>query len=210
MAKVRTLVGSEDAMSYRVKLDVFEGRSTLPTSSRRKVDIWLVSRPHHRRIAPEPARDDEPRRGRRVSRDGGDADPHQVAHAAASLEADVEPDEDPRADWSNSWSSTSAIARRRSRSALGVDPRRVPSRSTPDTDQSEGIRLRDVTVADLLEAFRRSWSGAREPRDVRGIGRRGRPADRPPDGDGRAVASVTLCRRAVAAAWWRRSWPSSS
>jgi segregation and condensation protein A len=68
-----------------------------------------------------------------------------------------EPDEDPRADLVQQLVEYQRY--REAAVALGERPvlardvfRRDPA--VPDDDQSEGIRVRDVTVADLLEAFR--------------------------------------------------------
>jgi segregation and condensation protein A len=68
-----------------------------------------------------------------------------------------EPDEDPRADLVQQLVEYQRY--REAAVALGERPvlardvfRREPA--VPDTDQGDGIRLRDVTVADLLEAFR--------------------------------------------------------
>ncbi len=68
-----------------------------------------------------------------------------------------EPDEDPRADLVQQL----VEYQRYREAAVALGERAVLSRdvfrrepAAPDTDQSEGVRLRDVTVADLLEAFR--------------------------------------------------------
>jgi len=68
-----------------------------------------------------------------------------------------EPDEDPRADLVHQLVEYQRF--REAAAALGERPvlerdvfRRDPA--VPETDQGEGVRLRDVTVADLLEAFR--------------------------------------------------------
>jgi segregation and condensation protein A len=68
-----------------------------------------------------------------------------------------EPDEDPRADLVHQL-----IEYQRYReAAVALGERSVLSRdvfrrdpAVPDTDANEGVRLRDVTIADLLEAFR--------------------------------------------------------
>ena len=68
-----------------------------------------------------------------------------------------EPEEDPRADLVHQLVEYQRF--REAAAALGERPvlerdvfRRDPA--VPETDQGEGVRLRDVTVADLLEAFR--------------------------------------------------------
>lgn len=68
-----------------------------------------------------------------------------------------EPDEDPRADLVQQL----VEYQRYREAAVALGERAVLSRdvfrrdpAVPDTDASEGVRLRDVTVADLLEAFR--------------------------------------------------------
>ncbi|MCC6848958.1 MAG: segregation/condensation protein A [Deltaproteobacteria bacterium] len=68
-----------------------------------------------------------------------------------------EPDEDPRADLVHQLVEYQRF--REAAAALGERPvltrdvfRREPA--VPDRDPGEGVRLRDVTVADLLEAFR--------------------------------------------------------
>ncbi len=68
-----------------------------------------------------------------------------------------EPDEDPRADLVQQL----VEYQRYREAAVALGDRAVLSRdvfrrdpAVPDTDASEGVRLRDVTVADLLEAFR--------------------------------------------------------
>ncbi len=68
-----------------------------------------------------------------------------------------EPDEDPRADLVHQLIEYQRF--REAAVALGERPvleRDVFRRSTaaPENDEGEGIRLRDVTIADLLEAFR--------------------------------------------------------
>jgi segregation and condensation protein A len=68
-----------------------------------------------------------------------------------------EPDEDPRADLVHQLVEyqrfREAAVKLGERSVLERDVfRRDPA--VPETDQGEGVRLRDVTVADLLEAFR--------------------------------------------------------
>lgn len=73
-------------------------------------------------------------------------------------EDDVEePDEDPRADLVHQL----VEYQRYREAAVALGERAVLTRDvfrrdpgTPDTDQGEGIRLRDVTIGDLLEAFR--------------------------------------------------------
>ena len=74
-----------------------------------------------------------------------------------SEEDTEEPDEDPRADLVHQLIEYQRF--REAAVALGERPvleRDVFRReaTVPETDQSDGIRLRDVTVADLLEAFR--------------------------------------------------------
>lgn len=68
-----------------------------------------------------------------------------------------EPDEDPRADLVHQL----VEYQRYREAAVALGERPVLSRdvfrrdaAVPDNDQGEGVRLRDVTVADLLEAFR--------------------------------------------------------
>ncbi len=68
-----------------------------------------------------------------------------------------EPDEDPRADLVQQL----VEYQRYREAAVALGERAVLTRdvfrrdpAAPETDQGEGIRLRDVTVADLLEAFR--------------------------------------------------------
>jgi segregation and condensation protein A len=68
-----------------------------------------------------------------------------------------EPDEDPRADLVQQL----VEYQRYREAAIALGERAVLTRdvfrrepAVPDTDQGEGVRLRDVTVADLLEAFR--------------------------------------------------------
>jgi hypothetical protein len=77
-------------MTYRVKLEVFEGPLDLLLHLIKKEEVDIYDIPVARITdeyppVPEPARDDEPRRRGRVSGDGGDPDPHQVAHAAPAL-----------------------------------------------------------------------------------------------------------------------------
>ena len=112
-------------------------------------------------------------------------------------EADVEePDEDPRADLVQQL----VEYQRYREAAVALGERSVLSRdvfrrdsAAPDTDQSEGIRLRDVTVADLLEAFREVMERALRE-SFHEIVHEEISVDecvqliRPPDGDGRAAA----------------------
>ena len=75
--------------AYPVRLQNFEGPLDLLLHLIRKheVNIYdIPDRPDHAAVPRLPRADagDEPGRGRRVPGDGGHADPHQVAHAAAA------------------------------------------------------------------------------------------------------------------------------
>ena len=90
--------------AYKVKLESFEGPLDLLLHLIRKnevniydIPIALITEQYLGYIDADAGA--EPRRGGRVPGDGGDADPHQVAHAAAAARSDAgrrRAEEDPR------------------------------------------------------------------------------------------------------------------
>jgi segregation and condensation protein A len=150
-------------MSYRVKLDVFEGPLDLLLHLIKKEEVDIYDIPVAR------ITDEYLQYLNLLETMNLDVAGEYLVMAATLThiksrmllppsEADVEePDEDPRADLVQQL----VEYQRYREAAVALGERSVLSRdvfrrdsAAPDTDQSEGIRLRDVTVADLLEAFR--------------------------------------------------------
>ena len=140
-----------------------KGRSTSCSISSRRTRSTSTTSP----IAPitdqylaylEHLRGAESRRRRRVPGDGGDADADQVAHAAAGGRGRATRRRTIRAPiWSSSSTSTSAIARPPAeladRDVLARDVfRRSPEE--PESETRELPRLRELDLADLVDALR--------------------------------------------------------
>lgn len=150
-------------MSYRVKLEVFEGPLDLLLHLIKKEEVDVYDIPVAR------ITDEYLRYLDLLDSMNLDVAGEYLVMAATlthiksrmllppSEEETEEPDEDPRADLVHQLVEYQRF--REAAVALGERPvldRDVFRRDAevPDRDQGEGVRLRDVTVADLLEAFR--------------------------------------------------------
>ncbi len=150
-------------MSYRVKLEVFEGPLDLLLHLIKKEEVDIYDIPVAR------ITDEYLQYLNLLETMNLDVAGEYLVMAATlthiksrmllplSEEEAEEPDEDPRADLVHQL----VEYQRYREAAVSLGERAVLERdvfrrspAVPDTDQGEGIRLRDVTVSELLEAFR--------------------------------------------------------